>query len=141
MKTCVTIVASSLLGIGVTFLCVPRRELERVPPSRFELPGVPVAVDGQPTPTWEEVNQALRRATLVQAMEPDLYARISGAGSPEFPGREVRITYVPETTSRGAKPREETVIVRPCFPISVPYARAHPVDLVRYETVHRLTPE
>ena len=139
MKTFATIVVGSVLGIGITYLCVPRREPERIPPSRFELPGEPLAVDGHPTPTWDDVNHALREVTR-QATDSDLYSRIEKSAS-ELAGPEVRITYVPRLPRIGATSTIETVVVRPCFPISVPYSREHPVELVRYERVLATSPE
>ena len=133
MKTFVTIVVSAALGFVTVFQCVPRREPERIPPTWFELPGVPVSVDDQPTRTWEEVNQVLRRATAGHLASPEFVESLE-AKPAEAGGPRVRITYVP--TGRSAGPggtSVEEVTVRPFFPAAVPWSRALYTELVRYE--------
>ncbi len=133
MKTFATIVVSAALGFVTVFQCVPRREPERIPPTWFELPGLPVSVDGQPTRTWDEVNQALRRATSDHMHSVEFVENLK-AKTPETSGPRVRITYVPAGRSAGpGRTTVEEVTVRPFFPVAVPWSRAHQTDLVRYE--------
>lgn len=133
MKTFVTIVVSAALGFVTVFTCVPRREPARIPPTWFELPGVPVSVDGEPTRTWDEVNRALRKATTGH-MSSSEFVHNREANTPETSGPRVRITYVPAGRHAGpGKTAVEEVTVRPFFPVAVPWSRANQTDLVRYE--------
>lgn len=139
MKTLVTIVGSSVLGFAVVFLCVPRRDPDSIPPTWFELPGQPLSVDGQPTRTWQEVNQALQRASndLFYSEEWSREPR-----APELQGPRVRITYLPAGRGAGRKAiGVETVTVRMAFPAAVPWSRANNDSLVRYEVERANTVE
>ena len=135
MKTLVPVVVCSVLGFAVVFACVPRREPEQLPPTWFELPGRPVCVDGQPTRSWGEVNEALRAATRRYQGTQEF---VDGLDSPQLEqqGPGVTIEYLPPDRGLAAGScgkKVATVIVRPVFPRAVPWSRARQDDLFRYE--------
>lgn len=135
MKTLVTVVASSVLGFVVVFACVPRRPPEQLPPTWFELPGRPVRVDGQPTPTWAEVNRVLQETRRRYQCTVEFMNGFS-TQEPESEGPGVRIEYVPwerSAADSGGAEGVATVTVHAIYPRAVPWSRANSDDLFRYE--------
>jgi membrane-associated protease RseP (regulator of RpoE activity) len=136
MKTLVTVVVSAALGFVTMLWCVPRRQPEELPPTWVELPGRPVSVDGQPTRSWEEVNQALQalRLATVRAMSTSGFVEALEAVPVEVEGTGVRVTYVPWfRTGKEDGNGVESVVVRPWYPTGVPYSRGGQAILARYE--------
>ncbi|MBK8099946.1 MAG: hypothetical protein IPK26_22820 [Planctomycetes bacterium] len=131
MKLFLAIVASSALGFSVVFAYVPQRPPQIVPPNWFELPGVPIRVDGKPVWTWAEVNRAMRKAAQDYQNSQDFGDRLVGL-RPELEGPGVRIEYVPTEHRRDGQ-RWQQVTVRPFFPKTADWSRAAPEDMVRYE--------
>lgn len=135
MKTLVPVVLGSVLGFVAVFACVPRREAEQLPPTWFELPGRPLRVDGKPTRTWQEVNDALRGATQ-HFLRADEFVSGLGTSQLELEGPRVTVEYVPSGRggSMWAGAEEATAVtLRPVFPRAVPWSRARQDDLIRYE--------
>jgi hypothetical protein len=141
MKTFVTIVVSAALGFAIMFWCVPRRPPEQIPVAWLELPGMPQSVDGRPTRTWEEVNQALRRVSASR-MTTDSFVNALGGATVEIQLPPIRVSYVPwALTGNSDGDGVETVTVRPWFPNAVLWSRANQVDLLRYEVERPLSVE
>lgn len=135
MKTVVAVVVSSALAWGLTYTFVPRRPPERIPPSWFELPGVPRSVDGVAVHSWHEANQILRERANASHADAVMENRL-GTHWTELEGREVRITYAPRAAGPFDGPAPvETVVVRTFLPRILEYSRAYAPQLARFELV------
>lgn len=131
MKTFLVVLASSVLGFGAVYAYVPQRPPTIVSPAWFELPGVPLRVDGKPVFSWAEANRELRRVSRDHLYTPDFGENLARTRS-EVDGPGVRIEYVP-TVHRGGGERVQQVTVRAFFPKTYDWSRATPEDMVRYE--------
>lgn len=135
MKTVVTIAASAVLGFTAVFLCVPAPQPEQLPPTWFELPGVPVRVGGTRTPTWCDVHRELLRATWDHQQAEEFRGRHENADD-ELRSPGIQVEYIPWNRSpglAGGSHGATVVTVRSVFPQTVPWSRAREVDLVRFE--------
>ncbi|MCA8948989.1 MAG: hypothetical protein KDE27_05770 [Planctomycetes bacterium] len=137
MKSILTIVASSVLAFALTYWLVPPRPPTLLPPSWFELPGSPQAVDGKPVRDWQQANAELQRIMKTWYLEEYLVEHRDQREMPvEIEARPVRITYVPRTRVGGAgEPGVATVEVRPILPITILYTRGPYERVARYEVV------
>lgn len=134
MKTSIAAIVSAVLAFILTYLLVPQRRPDHIPPSWFELPGTPVSVDNEPVDDWDQVNEKLRGTVRESLRTVD--GNLDTEHAPELPGRGVRITYVPYNSSRADNSSgAATVVVRPWLPITIHYSRSRPEQHARYEIV------
>lgn len=135
MRIATTVAISSVLGFVITFVCVPQREPEPIRSTRFELPGVPVAVEDMPVRDWQEANDALRQAMFMRHHEEGVVRGADGKPS-ETRSAGIRIQYRPYAGSADGDPSAvETVVVQRYVPAIDRYSRSNQDYIARYEIV------
>lgn len=103
----------------------------RRPLGWFELPGQPLAVDGQPVSDWRHANEVLARSAA--AIHPELEKYRNAQPMPE---EVFDRAFAIDVATDVAAGRRERVLVRRFVPTRVLWgAQHHPIAYARYEVV------